>query len=90
MQANAWFLLLAWPRADVLAAAWWWCQGELVLLMQPDGPLPLAEWNTPWEEMVLVRGPDVMFDVVDLDPSDDIIEVRPLSSCHSQAGRQTD
>lgn len=61
--------------------------------MQPDGPLPLAEWNTPWEEMVLVRGPDVMFDVVDLDPSDDIIEVRPLSCCcccHSQAGRQAD
>lgn len=54
-------------------------QGELVLLIQPDGPFPLADWSTPWEEMVLVRGPDVMFDVVDLDPTDDIIEVRTPS-----------
>jgi hypothetical protein len=54
-------------------------QGELVLLIQPHGPFPLADWSTPWEEMVLVRGPDVMFDVVDLDPTDDIIEVRTPS-----------
>ena len=46
-----------------------------MLLFQPEGPFPLAEWNTPWEELVLVRGPDVMFDVTDLDPNDDIIEV---------------
>ncbi|GAB5032223.1 afg1-family atpase [Nannochloropsis oceanica] len=50
-------------------------EGELVLLMQPEGPFPLAEWNTPWEEVVLVKGPDVMFDVVDLDPEDDVLEV---------------
>jgi hypothetical protein len=50
-------------------------QGELVLLLQPEGPFPLAEWNTPWEEIVLVQGPDVMFDVVDLNPEDDTIEV---------------
>lgn len=59
-----------WPPGCVVS------QGELVLLIQPDGPFPLADWSTPWEEMVLVRGPDVMFDVVDLDPTDDIIEVR--------------
>ena len=50
-------------------------EGELVLLMQPEGPFPLAEWNTPWEEVVLAKGPDVMFDVVDLDPDDDVLEV---------------
>jgi len=50
-------------------------EGELVLLMQPEGPFPLAEWNTPWEEVVLAKGPDVMFDVVDLDESDDVLEV---------------
>ncbi len=50
-------------------------EGELVLLLQPEGPFPLAEWNTPWEEIVLAKGPDVMFDVVDLDPTDDVLEV---------------
>ena len=31
--------------------------------------------EAPWEETVLARGPDVMFEVVDLDPSDDSVEV---------------
>ena len=31
--------------------------------------------NAPWEETVLAAGPDVMFEVVDLDPSDDCVEV---------------
>ena len=51
-------------------------QGELVLLEQPDGPFPTADWNLPWEEHVLARGPDVMFEVADLDEEDDTIEVR--------------
>jgi hypothetical protein len=50
-------------------------EGELVLLLQPEGPFPLAEWNTPWREVVLAKGPDVMFEVVDLDPEDDTMEV---------------
>ncbi|EWM25070.1 hypothetical protein Naga_100098g15 [Nannochloropsis gaditana] len=50
-------------------------EGELVLLLQPEGPFPLAEWNTPWQEVVLAKGPDVMFDVADLDPTDDVLEV---------------
>lgn len=50
-------------------------EGELVLLLQPDGPFPLAEWNAPWREVVLAKGPDVMFEVVDLDPEDDTVEV---------------
>jgi hypothetical protein len=56
----------------------WGPQGELVLLLQADSPFPLADWNTPWQELVLVKGPDVMFEVVDLDPDDDTIEVRLL------------
>lgn len=31
--------------------------------------------NAPWEETVLATGPDVMFEVVDLDPADDCLEV---------------
>lgn len=31
--------------------------------------------EAPWEETVLAQGPDVMFDVVDLDQSDDTIQV---------------
>ncbi len=50
-------------------------EGELVLLLQPEGPFPLAEWNTPWREVVLAKGPDVMFEVVDLDPEDETVEV---------------
>ena len=57
-----------------------------MLLIQPDGPFPLAEWNTPWEELVLVKGPDVMFDVVDLDPNDDTIEVRCPYLLHAAVG----
>ena len=31
--------------------------------------------NAPWEETVLATGPDVMFEVVDLNPADDCVEV---------------
>jgi hypothetical protein len=31
--------------------------------------------HAPWVETVLAEGPDVMFEVVDLDPTDDCIEV---------------
>ena len=36
---------------------------------------PFSSRNTPWKLRVLDEGPDVMFSVADLDPSDDTIEV---------------
>uniref|UniRef100_A0A6U5YY65 EF-hand domain-containing protein n=1 Tax=Guillardia theta TaxID=55529 RepID=A0A6U5YY65_GUITH len=50
-------------------------EGELVWLEQPDTVNPFAEWNLPWREVILAEGPDVMFEVVDLDPEDDTVEV---------------
>mmetsp|Transcript_14559 Transcript_14559/g.31657 ORF Transcript_14559/g.31657 Transcript_14559/m.31657 type:complete len:913 (-) Transcript_14559:60-2798(-) len=36
---------------------------------------PFSVRNTPWKLRVLDEGPDVMFNVADLDPSDDTVEV---------------
>jgi hypothetical protein len=36
---------------------------------------PFSLRHLPWKEHVLARGPDVMFSVADMDPSDDTIEV---------------
>ncbi|KAL9182016.1 hypothetical protein ACHAXT_012359 [Thalassiosira profunda] len=36
---------------------------------------PFSARNTPWKLRVLDEGPDVMFSVADLDPSDDTVEV---------------
>ena len=46
------------------------------IAMTPD-PLPLrnAPISAPWVETILAEGPDVMFEVLDLDPSDDCLEV---------------
>ena len=33
------------------------------------------EYNTHWQETVLIAGPDVMFEVVDLDDSDQSVEI---------------
>eukprot|EP00288_Rhodomonas_lens_P019088 CAMPEP_0177715440 /NCGR_PEP_ID=MMETSP0484_2-20121128/13994_1 /TAXON_ID=354590 /ORGANISM="Rhodomonas lens, Strain RHODO" /LENGTH=599 /DNA_ID=CAMNT_0019227437 /DNA_START=321 /DNA_END=2116 /DNA_ORIENTATION=- len=49
--------------------------GELVWLEKPATLDPLAEWNLPWREIVLAEGPDVMFEVVDLDESDSTVEI---------------
>jgi hypothetical protein len=48
--------------------------GELVWLECPAGVSDPLE-HTPWKTHVLARGPDVMFSVADLDPTDDTIEV---------------
>eukprot|EP00960_Hanusia_phi_P007913 226850-Hanusia_phi.AAC.3 len=50
-------------------------EGELVWLEQPDTANPFAEWSLPWREVVLAQGPDVMFEVLDLDPEDETVEV---------------
>jgi hypothetical protein len=39
----------------------------------PDIPKPIS--TTPWVETILAEGPDVMFEVLDLDPTDDSLEV---------------
>jgi hypothetical protein len=36
---------------------------------------PFSSRNTPWKLRVLDEGPDVMFSVADLDPSDDTVEI---------------
>lgn len=36
---------------------------------------PFSLKHLPWKERILARGPDVMFSVADMDPSDDTIEV---------------
>jgi hypothetical protein len=44
--------------------------------MTPDPPpLRNAPSSVPWVETILAEGPDVMFEVLDLDPSDDCLEV---------------
>ncbi|CAB1112476.1 unnamed protein product [Ectocarpus sp. CCAP 1310/34] len=50
-------------------------EGELVLLEMPRVDHPLSEQNLPWREKVLVTGPDVMFEVVDLDREDSTVQV---------------
>ncbi|CAM9577430.1 unnamed protein product, partial [Ectocarpus fasciculatus] len=50
-------------------------EGELVLLEMPRVDRPLSEQNLPWREKVLVTGPDVMFEVVDLDREDSTVQV---------------
>ncbi|CAN0182141.1 unnamed protein product [Ectocarpus sp. 6 AP-2014] len=50
-------------------------EGELVLLEMPRVDSPLSEQNLPWREKVLVTGPDVMFEVVDLDRKDSTVQV---------------
>jgi len=50
-------------------------KGELVWLEAPNATNPAAPWNVPWREVVLAEGPDVMFEVVDLDGTDDTVEV---------------
>jgi len=50
-------------------------QGELVWLEAPEATNPVAPWNVPWREVILASGPDVMFEVVDLDVTDDTVEV---------------
>lgn len=46
------------------------------IAMTPE-PVPLrnAPISVPWVETILAEGPDVMFEVLDLDPSDDCLEV---------------
>jgi hypothetical protein len=45
--------------------------------LEADGTVfdPLAARHLPWQEHVLADGPDVMFCVADLDPTDDTVEV---------------
>jgi hypothetical protein len=45
--------------------------------LESDGTVfdPLAARHLPWKEHVLADGPDVMFCVADLDPTDDTVEV---------------
>jgi hypothetical protein len=47
-------------------------QGELVWIHLPDD---ITNETKVWEETVLVNGPDVMFETLDLNPFDDCIEV---------------
>ena len=49
-------------------------KGELVWLSIPDD-FGISEGNLAWAETILVDGPDVMFEVVDLDKNDEVIEV---------------
>jgi hypothetical protein len=50
-------------------------RGELVLFEMPAVSNPLASYSLPWRETVLVRGPDVMFHLADLDVTDNTVEV---------------
>lgn len=50
-------------------------EGELVFFEQPLVRDPLASFCTPWKETVITTGPDVMFEVIDIDPDDDSIEI---------------
>jgi len=45
--------------------------------LESDGTIfdPFSAKHTPWKEHVLATGPDVMFCVADLDPSDDTVEI---------------
>ena len=45
--------------------------------LEADGTVfdPFSSIHLPWKERVLATGPDVMFAVADLDPTDDTIEV---------------
>ncbi|KAL3769581.1 hypothetical protein ACHAWU_005533 [Discostella pseudostelligera] len=45
--------------------------------LDKDGTVfdPFSSRNTPWALRVLDEGPDVMFSIADLDPSDDTIEI---------------
>ena len=45
--------------------------------LEADGTVfdPFASRHLPWKEHVLASGPDVMFCLADLDPSDDTVEV---------------
>ena len=47
-------------------------QGELVWLKLPEEGEGSDE---PWEEVVLAEGPDVMFEVTDLDPADGALDI---------------
>ena len=49
-------------------------KGELVWLSIPDD-FGISVEQSQWAETILVDGPDVMFEVVDLDKNDDVIEV---------------
>lgn len=75
-------------------------EGELVWLSIPqafaDGASNVGDHQQPWVEVVLANGPDVMFDVFDLDVNDDKVEVvaahffnkklsvYSLSACHEK------
>ena len=50
-------------------------KGELVWLSMPAGACERGASGGVWDETVLSEGPDVMFDVVDMDPQDDRLEV---------------
>ncbi len=50
-------------------------KGELVWLTMPKNYDSNNPAQVPWIETILVEGPDVMFEVVDLDTSDSTIEV---------------
>lgn len=45
--------------------------------LEEDGTVfdPFSSRHLPWKEHVLARGPDVMFSVADMDPTDNTIEV---------------
>eukprot|EP00981_Chlorochromonas_danica_P013103 scaffold5806_cov171-Ochromonas_danica.AAC.1 len=51
--------------------------GELVWLALPPQGIDFSEQSNdlPLEEVVLMKGPDVMFETIDLNPQDDSIEV---------------
>lgn len=49
-------------------------------LERPDTLSPTAPWSCPWREVVVAKGPDVMFDTVDLDTTDGTVQVRLFAS----------
>ena len=47
---------------------------EIAITPTPPPPKVISS-STPWTEVILAEGPDVMFEVLDLDSSDDCLEV---------------
>jgi len=64
-------LLAARAKKPIIGQA----EGELVFFEQPNVLHALEAYSTPWRETVITQGPDVMFEVVDLDPDDDSVEI---------------
>eukprot|EP01038_Epipyxis_sp_PR26KG_P014638 gene14638-19661_t len=66
--------------------------GELIWLVAPNNTNSI---DSPWIESILIEGPDVMFETIDLDNTDDCIEViathffNKKLSIHSMRGLST-